>query len=195
MLHLEIPHNIDEQQSTETSSFNEKYDPKLHVGVHITSMRDYSTGWVDSRIVPPSDTSACTAVRSLAFTSLVDMGMSSALRTHSHFRLVSGTDKSGCMVAPGSSPSGMHTSIKTPYCPRPLTLFQIPLAGDIRPYLTVQDGDHSSLVNKLPPKAGLLLGVTNPFFEKSCAHWPNTLSLGRRTLYAPPALFSSRLTT
>ncbi|KAF9007539.1 hypothetical protein BDQ17DRAFT_1238106 [Cyathus striatus] len=53
--------------------------------------------------------------------------------------------------------------------------------GDIRPYFTMQDMDHAALVNKLPPKAGLLLGVTNPFFEKSCAHWPHILSLGRRT--------------
>ncbi|KAG6898645.1 hypothetical protein C0993_005382 [Termitomyces sp. T159_Od127] len=44
----------------------------------------------------------------------------------------------------------------------------------------MQDGDHSTLVNRLPPKPGILLGVTNPFFEKSCAHWPHTLSLGCR---------------
>ncbi|KAH9481785.1 Protein DENND6B [Psilocybe cubensis] len=55
----------------------------------------------------------------------------------------------------------------------------IPLAGDIRPYFTMQDADHSQLVNRLPPKPGLLLGVTNPFFERSCAHWPHVLSLGR----------------
>ncbi|KAL1744012.1 hypothetical protein HDZ31DRAFT_39588 [Schizophyllum fasciatum] len=54
----------------------------------------------------------------------------------------------------------------------------IPLAGDIRPYFTIHDRDHLALVNKLPPKAGLLLGVTNPFFERSCAHWPHILSLG-----------------
>lgn len=60
---------------------------------------------------------------------------------------------------------------------------KIPLAGDIRPYFTMQDGDHSLLVHKLPPKAGLLLGVTNPFFEKACDHWPHVLSLGRRAMY------------
>ncbi|KAG6861106.1 hypothetical protein C0995_003835 [Termitomyces sp. Mi166 len=57
----------------------------------------------------------------------------------------------------------------------------IPFAGDFRPYLTMQDGDQSVLVNRLPPKPGILLGVTNPFFEKSCAHWPHILSLGRRS--------------
>jgi len=56
----------------------------------------------------------------------------------------------------------------------------IPLAGDCRPYFTMQDGDHSLLVNRLPPKPGIILGVTNPFFEKSCGHWPHVLSLGRR---------------
>ena len=47
----------------------------------------------------------------------------------------------------------------------------------------MQDGDHSALINKLPPKPGLLMGVTNPFFEKSCNHWPHVLSLGRRVVY------------
>jgi hypothetical protein len=61
--------------------------------------------------------------------------------------------------------------------------FQIPLAGDIRPYFTLQDSDHATLVNRLPPKAGLILGVTNPFFEKSCSHWPHVLSLGVRREY------------
>ncbi|KAG6333673.1 hypothetical protein ID866_5416 [Astraeus odoratus] len=44
----------------------------------------------------------------------------------------------------------------------------IPLAGDIRPYFTIHDKDHALLVNKAPPKPGLIIGVTNPFFEKSC---------------------------
>lgn len=59
--------------------------------------------------------------------------------------------------------------------------FQIPLAGDIRPYFTMQDSDNAQLVNRLPAKPGLLLGVTNPFFAKSCVHWPHVLSLGRET--------------
>ncbi|KAG2140148.1 hypothetical protein DEU56DRAFT_972326 [Suillus clintonianus] len=54
----------------------------------------------------------------------------------------------------------------------------IPLANDFRPYFTIHDKDHSLLVNKLPPKTGLILGVTNPFFQKSCAHWPHVLSVG-----------------
>ncbi|KAH7928067.1 DUF1630-domain-containing protein [Leucogyrophana mollusca] len=54
----------------------------------------------------------------------------------------------------------------------------IPLAIDFRPYFTIHDKDHALLVNKLPPKGGLIIGVTNPFFEKSCGHWPHVLSLG-----------------
>ncbi|KAF8824821.1 hypothetical protein HHX47_DHR7000168 [Lentinula edodes] len=59
----------------------------------------------------------------------------------------------------------------------------IPLAGDIRPYFTIHDTDHTLLINKLPPKPGLILGVTNPYFDRSCSHWPHLLSLGR---YIPP---------
>jgi len=56
------------------------------------------------------------------------------------------------------------------------------MAGDFRPYFTMQDCDHAALINKLPPKPGLVIGVTNPFFEKSCDHWPHLLSLGKRVL-------------
>ncbi|KAI0787907.1 hypothetical protein C8Q74DRAFT_1254742 [Fomes fomentarius] len=56
----------------------------------------------------------------------------------------------------------------------------IPLSGDFRPFFTIHDADHTALVNPRPPKAGLLLGVTNPFFERACKHWPHVLSLGRQ---------------
>lgn len=55
----------------------------------------------------------------------------------------------------------------------------------------MQDGDHSALINNRPPKPGILLGVTNPFFEKSCAHWPHILSLGRRRSRTPTAQSSA----
>ncbi|GBE88217.1 DUF1630-domain-containing protein [Sparassis crispa] len=55
----------------------------------------------------------------------------------------------------------------------------IPLAGDFRPFFTIHDADHTVLVNPRPPQAGLLLGVTNPFFDRACKHWPHVLSLGR----------------
>ncbi|KAG8966658.1 hypothetical protein FRC05_002460 [Tulasnella sp. 425] len=55
----------------------------------------------------------------------------------------------------------------------------IPLAGDFRPYFHIHDQDYAILVNKNPPKAGLILGVTNPFFGNLCKHWPHILSVGR----------------
>ncbi|KAI0370326.1 DUF1630-domain-containing protein [Pilatotrama ljubarskyi] len=57
----------------------------------------------------------------------------------------------------------------------------IPLPGDFRPFFTIQDADHTSFVNPRPPPSGILLGVTNPFFERACKHWPHVLSLGRQT--------------
>lgn len=54
----------------------------------------------------------------------------------------------------------------------------MPLAGDFRPYFTIHDKDHATLVNQNAPQAGLLLGVTNPFFDGTCKHWPHQLSLG-----------------
>ncbi|KAJ7346967.1 DUF1630-domain-containing protein [Mycena albidolilacea] len=55
----------------------------------------------------------------------------------------------------------------------------LPLTGDIRPYFTIHDTDHAALAGRLPPAAGRVLGVTNPVFERACAHWPHVLSLGR----------------
>ncbi|KAJ6594236.1 hypothetical protein B0H19DRAFT_1012366 [Mycena capillaripes] len=55
----------------------------------------------------------------------------------------------------------------------------LPLIGDVRPYFTIHDTDHAALASRLPPAAGRVLGVTNPVFERACAHWPHVLSLGR----------------
>src|ERR1700683_5274677 len=33
VMHVKLPHTVDEQQLTETSSFHEKFDPSLHVGL------------------------------------------------------------------------------------------------------------------------------------------------------------------
>ncbi|KAF7424757.1 hypothetical protein PC9H_010068 [Pleurotus ostreatus] len=49
---------------------------------------------------------------------------------------------------------------------------------DIRPYMTINDTDCSALINaKRPGKAGLVLGVTNPWLEKQCMHWGCAISL------------------
>lgn len=44
------------------------------------------------------------------------------------------------------------------------------------------------MVNKNPPKAGLLLGVTNPFFEGVCKHWPHVVSLERGMMGVPSGI-------
>jgi len=61
----------------------------------------------------------------------------------------------------------------------------IPWVGDFRPYFTIHDREYGALVNERAPKAGLLLGVTNPFFEKTCSHWPHVLTLGGKSPNAP----------
>lgn len=63
-------------------------------------------------------------------------------------------------------------------------LGQIPLVGDIRPFFTIHDADHGSLVNPRPPQPGLLLGVTNPLIERVCKHWPHLVSLGSPIRYS-----------
>ncbi|KAF9480001.1 DUF1630-domain-containing protein [Pholiota conissans] len=151
VLHVEIPHSIDSQQVTATSSFNEKYDPKSHILA------------MSAPFTPPPILlfEACLPNLWSIWECLV-------------------------LCEPilifGTSPAQTSQAV---WWLRDL-LRPIPLAGDIRPYFTMQDSDHAQLVNKLPPKAGLLLGVTNPFFEKSCMHWPHILSLGRRIPAASP---------
>ncbi|KAF8969105.1 hypothetical protein BDZ97DRAFT_264108 [Flammula alnicola] len=147
VLHVEIPHSIDAQQVTETSSFNEKYSPTSHILA------------TTAPFVPPP--------LLLFEASLANLWSIWECLVLCEPILIFGT-----------SPAQTSQAV---WWLRDL-LRPIPLAGDIRPYFTMQDSDHTQLVNKLPPKAGLLLGVTNPFFEKSCVHWPHILSLGRRIL-------------
>ncbi|EIW72107.1 hypothetical protein TREMEDRAFT_41513 [Tremella mesenterica DSM 1558] len=53
----------------------------------------------------------------------------------------------------------------------------IPPAGDFRPYLHIHDHDFALLVNSNKPQAGVVVGVTNPFFRNAASHWPNVISL------------------
>ncbi|WVR07677.1 hypothetical protein IAU60_004719 [Kwoniella sp. DSM 27419] len=53
----------------------------------------------------------------------------------------------------------------------------IPPAGDFRPYLHIHDHDFSLLVNSNKPQAGIVVGVTNPFFRNAASHWPNVISI------------------
>jgi len=145
VLYVELPHSMDEQQLTETSSFNEKYNPRFHILASTTPL------------IPPPIL-------------LFEASLSNLWSIWEC--LVLGEP----ILIFGASPAQTSQAI---WWIRDL-LRPIPLAGDVRPYFTMQDGDHSLLINKMPPKSGVILGVTNPFFEKSCAHWPHTLSLGRR---------------
>jgi len=78
---------------------------------------------------------------------------------------------------------------------------------DFRPYYTIQDLDFKDIFPRgkakagshlAPPKSGLVLGVTNPYFESACAHWPHTISLAplprtERGLNRSASLSSSKL--
>ncbi|RDB25779.1 Protein DENND6B [Hypsizygus marmoreus] len=145
VLHVELPHTIDEQQFTETSSFVEKYNPRIHI---LAS---------SAPLLPPPIL-------------LFEAALSHLWSIWECLVLCEP------LLVFGTSPAQTSQAI---WWLRDL-LRPIPFAGDFRPYFTMQDGDHSLLVNRLPPKPGILLGVTNPFFEKSCTHWPHILSLGRR---------------
>ncbi|KAK2460152.1 hypothetical protein APHAL10511_007831 [Amanita phalloides] len=143
-LYLEIPNTLDDQQLTETSSFQEKYDPRLHI---LAS---------SSPLLPPP----------------IRLFQSCLAQLWSIWECLLLCEP---ILIVGSSPTQTSQAV---WWFRDI-MRPIPLAGDIRPYFTVQDGDHALLANKLPPKAGILLGVTNPFFEKSCSHWPHVLRLER----------------
>ncbi|KAG9103528.1 hypothetical protein FRC06_010104 [Ceratobasidium sp. 370] len=54
----------------------------------------------------------------------------------------------------------------------------LPFAGDFRPYFHIHDRDFPTLISKNAPRPGLILGVTNPYFENVCKHWPHILSVG-----------------
>ncbi|KAF4613826.1 hypothetical protein D9613_007981 [Agrocybe pediades] len=162
VLQVEIPNSLEVQQVTETSSFNEKYDPRSHILA------------TTAPFVPPPIL-------------LFEAAMANLWSIWECLVLCEP------ILVFGTSPAQTSQAV---WWLRDL-LRPIPLAGDFRPFFTMQDADHSQLVNKLPPKAGLLLGVTNPFFEKSCAHWPHVLSLGRRipSSHSPKQLKSPGLGT
>ncbi|ESK95846.1 family with sequence similarity member b [Moniliophthora roreri MCA 2997] len=145
VLHLELPRTIDSQQLTDTSSFKEKYNPKLHI---LASAPPFAP--------PPLLLFEACLSHLWSIWECVVLGEP--------------------ILIFGASPVETSQAV---WWFRDL-LRPIPFAGDIRPYFTIHDQDNSLLVNKLPPKSGLLLGVTNPFFHRSCSHWPHILSLGRK---------------
>ena len=59
----------------------------------------------------------------------------------------------------------------------------VPYGGDFRPYFTIQDSDFKSIVKKedkddtLP---NVIIGTTNPVFNKALSHWPNIVYVQRK---------------
>jgi len=152
-LPVELPLTMDDQQLTETSSFDETYNPILHI---LAS----SSPWI-----PPPLT-------------LFEASLPHLWSIWECLVLCEP------ILVFGHSPASTSQAI---WWFRDL-IRPIPLAHDIRPYFTIHDKDYSPLVNKLPPKAGLILGVTNPFFEASCKHWPHVLTLGRQLQSTPTTI-------
>ena len=77
------------------------------------------------------------------------------------------------MVAARSHSSSRSISFCSWYTP--VLTKQIPPPGDFRPYLHIHDHDFSLLVNSNKPQAGVVVGVTNPFFRNAASHWPNVI--------------------
>lgn len=77
MLNVELPHTIDEQQLTETPSFGEKYDPKIHVRTDCRPKKLFVKGFeaIDSGIVPSIVTTAAASLRRIVDSPVVNMGM------------------------------------------------------------------------------------------------------------------------
>ncbi|WFD30779.1 RNA helicase [Malassezia sp. CBS 17886] len=55
-------------------------------------------------------------------------------------------------------------------------------AGDFRPYFHIHDYDFQALITRNKPQAGSVLGVTNPFFLQTCAHWPHVVRVAPQAL-------------
>ncbi|KAF9223896.1 DUF1630-domain-containing protein [Gyrodon lividus] len=146
VFHIELPLSSDSQQLAETDSFNEKFDPAMHL---LASSVPFD---------PPP----------------IHLFEASLPHLWSLWECLVLCEP---ILVYGPSPSMTSQAV---WWLRDL-IRPMPLAGDIRPYFTIHDKDHSLLVNKAPPKAGLIIGVTNPFFEKSCGHWPHVLSVGRKS--------------
>ncbi|KZP00467.1 DUF1630-domain-containing protein [Calocera viscosa TUFC12733] len=140
VLQTELPSFAEEQQSVETASFTEVFNPRTHI---LAS-------------VPPSPP---VAVFSAAIASLWSIWECVVLGEP---LLVYSSSARSCSDAVW----WLRDLIRP-----------IPLAGDFRPFFTIHDADFRTLVTKKQPAAGLILGVTNPFFETACKHWPHILSL------------------
>ena len=60
--------------------------------------------------------------------------------------------------------------------------------ADYRPFYTIHDADFKELTSSNSSAIpGIILGVTNPFFNKALQHWPNLVRLAESTPSKSPA--------
>ena len=50
-------------------------------------------------------------------------------------------------------------------------------ANDYRPYFTIHDSEFQEFTSKTHAPSRIILGVTNPYFNKALQHWPNVIIL------------------
>jgi hypothetical protein len=53
--------------------------------------------------------------------------------------------------------------------------------SDYRPYFTIHDTEFKDITTKTQAPPAMIIGVTNPFFNKALDHWPHVLRLGEVT--------------
>jgi len=56
----------------------------------------------------------------------------------------------------------------------------VPYGGDFRPYFTIQDSDFKNIVKKEATLPNVIIGTTNPVFNKALSHWPNIVYVQRK---------------
>ena len=60
--------------------------------------------------------------------------------------------------------------------------------ADYRPFYTIHDADFKELTSSNSSAIpAIILGVTNPFFNKALQHWPNLVRLAEATPSKSPA--------
>ena len=60
--------------------------------------------------------------------------------------------------------------------------------ADYRPFYTIHDADFKELTSSNSSAIpAIILGVTNPFFNKALQHWPNLVRLAETTPSKSPA--------